>query len=70
MKKTDILICVLSGVGFILSLVALVLRVHNDGSFLPEFTIAALSTEPLIWAVISGVTFLPKVALLLGKRRR
>ena len=67
--KSNVITCVLSGVGFILALIALILRVINGDPFFPELSIGELMAHPLVWGVISGTIFISAVSPLLGKEK-
>ena len=69
MKTANKIICVLSSLGLLASLVALILLAVSDGPFLPEFTIESLTAHPLVWLVISGGIFFSAIAPLLGKSK-
>ncbi|MCL2408948.1 MAG: hypothetical protein FWC96_04955 [Oscillospiraceae bacterium] len=61
MRKIDKFICVLSGLGLVLSLIALVLLVIGSDPFIPEISLQAVISHPLVWVVVSGVIFLSTI---------
>ena len=67
MKKVNLITCVLSGIGFLLALIALSVRVIGGEPFFPEFSIDVLLVHPLVWGVISGAIFISAISPLLKK---
>ncbi|MCL2588039.1 MAG: hypothetical protein FWD84_01380 [Oscillospiraceae bacterium] len=69
MKKVNVITCVLSGAGVVLSLVGLILRIMNGDQLFQGLSIGTLVTEPLVWGVISGAVFISAILPLLGKEK-
>ena len=65
MKKVNIFICVMSGIGLVLSVIALILLLVSDNPFFSEHSINAWISHPLVWAILSGSVFFPTLFQLL-----
>ena len=64
MRKLNVVTCFLSAAGFVLALIALIVRVVNGYPFFPELSMDVLMEDPLVWAVISGLIFVSGYSLL------
>ena len=65
MNKVNKIACVMSGLGLILSVIALIMLAISSEPFFSELSANVLATHPLVWVVISGVIFFPTVTQLL-----
>lgn len=70
MKKINLLISIVSGLGLLLSVIALILLLVSNEPFLPEFSIETLTVHPLLWTTISGVIFLSTLPQLLSTNEK
>lgn len=70
MKKVNIIVCIMSGLGLALSTGALVFLLVRGEPFLPEYSISALIEHPLVWAIISGTIFFPAFFQLRNKKEK
>ena len=71
MKKTSIIFVSLSGLGFLMSLIALILLGFSENPFIPtELPIDVLLTHPLVWAVISGSLLLVAISDLMKQKNK
>jgi len=68
-KKISVITCIVSGLGLILSVIAVIMLLVNSESLFPDFSINALTTHPVVWAVISGIIFFPTLGQLLSKNK-
>ena len=68
MKKINILICIVSGLGFVLNLIALIRLLVSNEPFLPELSINALLDHHLTWVIMTGIIFFPTLFQLLSKK--
>jgi len=57
MKIGNIIICIMSGLGFVLSIIGFALSLASGVPFFPEFTIAALAEHPLVGVAWTGILF-------------
>ena len=65
MTKVNLFVCVMSGLGFVLSVIALILLLVSNNPFFSEHSIDAWILHPLVWAIISGTVFFPMLFQLL-----
>jgi len=71
MKKASIITCIVSGLGFVFSIIGLVLTLASGVPLFSEFTLATWNEHPLgmfIWIIISGSIFFSTLVPLLSKK--
>ena len=67
-KKSTIVFCIISGTGFIMALIGMIVLASRDSPIFPtEFSVDVLFTHPLALAVISGSVFVVALYELMKK---